>query len=103
MKLKPQQQKLPLFLTVDEYAELRCVTKGHAANERSANIGPAYVKIGGRVTYPRDTVLDFIDKHLVNTKDQTVSCGSTRVNNNKRSGQQTVDLTGLPHPAKTTG
>ena len=54
-----------IHLTSAHLAKRWSVTVGHLANQRSAGIGPAYLKLGGRVLYRLADVETFEARFLV--------------------------------------
>ncbi len=52
--------KIPELLTPKEAAAVRRTTTGHLANERSRGLGPPICKLGGRVYYPKDSLVEYI-------------------------------------------
>jgi hypothetical protein len=56
------------LVTPEEFAQLRNVTTGTLANERSRGEGPAFVKVGGKVMYTREGMRKYIAQNTVNPK-----------------------------------
>jgi hypothetical protein len=59
------EQKLPELLTPKEAAAVRRTTVGHLANERSRGLGPPICKLGGRIFYPKDSLIRYIAERIV--------------------------------------
>ncbi|MFI1989812.1 DNA-binding protein [Actinoplanes sp. NPDC020271] len=59
----PQQDTT--HLTPTHLAKRWSVTAGHLANQRSAGIGPAYLKLGGRVLYRLVDIETYEERSLV--------------------------------------
>jgi hypothetical protein len=57
--------KLPELLTPREAAAVRRTTVGHLANERSRGLGPPVCKLGGRIFYPKDSLICYIAERIV--------------------------------------
>jgi hypothetical protein len=57
--------KLPELLTPREAAAVRRTTVGHLANERSRGLGPPICKLGGRIFYPKDSLIRYIAERIV--------------------------------------
>lgn len=57
--------KLPELLTPREAAAVRRTTIGHLANERSRGLGPPICKLGGRIFYPKDSLVRYITERIV--------------------------------------
>lgn len=57
--------KLPELLTPREAAAVRRTTVGHLANERSRGLGPPICKLGGRIFYPKDSLIHYIAERIV--------------------------------------
>jgi hypothetical protein len=56
--------KLPELLTPMEAAAVRRTTTGHLANERSRGLGPPICKLGGRVFYPKESLVNYITERI---------------------------------------
>jgi len=56
---------LPELLKPREAAVVRRTTTGHLANERSRGVGPKFAKIGGRVFYPKNSLVEYIEAHVI--------------------------------------
>jgi hypothetical protein len=54
---------LPMYLTSDQYAELRGCTVRTLERERQDGMGARYTKLGRRVMYRREAVLDFLQRN----------------------------------------
>lgn len=58
------------YNTPDHLAAILPWSKGHLANQRSAGIGPRYLRVGGRVLYRREDILAYLNAGEVSTLDQ---------------------------------
>jgi hypothetical protein len=56
---------LPELLVPRETAKVRRTTIGHLANERSRGLGPPFVKLGGRIFYPKNSLAKYISERIV--------------------------------------
>lgn len=50
-----------------ELAELSGMSEARLSEWRTQGIGPTYVKIGRRVMYPKEALLDYLRDHTVHT------------------------------------
>ena len=57
--------KIPELMTPREAAAVRRTTVGHLANERSRGLGPPVCKLGGRIFYPKDSLIRYIAERIV--------------------------------------
>ncbi|MFI5496938.1 helix-turn-helix transcriptional regulator [Actinoplanes sp. NPDC051859] len=58
-------QQHTTHLTPTHLAKRWSVTPGHLANQRSAGIGPAYLKLGGRILYRLVDIETYEERSLV--------------------------------------
>jgi hypothetical protein len=63
---------LPELLTPREAAAVRRTTTGHLANERSRGLGPPICKLGGRVFYPKESLVEYIASRIYDPSDRTM-------------------------------
>lgn len=63
-----EQALLPLN-NAKQLAELSGLGESTLSEWRTQKIGPAYVKIGRRVFYPKESVLDYMRDHYQTTTD----------------------------------
>jgi hypothetical protein len=64
------------YLTPKQVAGIRQKGEPALVQERKRGIGPPYIRDGGRILYPEDTLYAWLDARLVNTG--TVPAPSTR-------------------------
>lgn len=64
--------RFPELLTTKEAAAVRRTTVGHLANERNRGLGPPICKLGGRIFYPKDSLVEYISSRIVNPSDRTM-------------------------------
>ena len=57
--------KIPELLTPRETAAIRRTTTGHLANERNRGLGPPVCKLGGRVFYPKESLVEYINERII--------------------------------------
>ncbi len=56
--------KIPELLTPREAAAIRRTSIGHLANERNRGLGPPICKLGGRVFYPKEYLVEYITSRI---------------------------------------
>lgn len=64
--------KIPELLTPRETAAIRRTTTGHLANERNRGLGPPVCKLGGRVFYPKDSLVEYISSRIHDPANRTM-------------------------------
>ena len=69
---KLADSKIPELLTPREAAAIRRTTTGHLANERSRGLGPPICKLGGRVFYEKESLVNYITTRITNPGDRTM-------------------------------
>ena len=56
------------YLTAKETAEVRRKSEPALSQERKRGTGPPYVIDGGRILYPEDELITWLDSHLVTAR-----------------------------------
>lgn len=59
------EMDLPELLVPRETAKTLRTTTGNLANRRSQGLGPPFVKLGGRIFYPKDLLVRYIAERIV--------------------------------------
>lgn len=61
------ERVLPPLSSASQLAELSGLGASTLAEWRAMNIGPSFVKVGRRVMYPKEAVLDYLREHTHHT------------------------------------
>lgn len=67
--------KLPPLLTPREVAQLRRTTINQLNQERYLGRGPRFIKDGRRILYPRNELLDYLERNTIQRTDDPRGVG----------------------------